>query len=95
MGAVRTLTLNLPEELAARVQSLVESGRYDSPEAVFAAGLDALPEGDEAFDRWLLEEVGPAYDRMMAGEEETFSSEQVFAELRRHHERRVKEAGGS
>lgn len=94
MGAVRQMTISLPEEQAEAVESLVASGRYGSAEEVVTAGLVALGAWDDEVETWLRDEVGPTYDAVMAGRETVFTSEEVFGELRAHHERRVAERRG-
>ncbi len=46
------------------------------------AGIGALQERDVAVERWLREEVAPAYDSMKADPSRGIPAEQVFATVR-------------
>ena len=43
-----------------------------------------------SMNRWLLEQVAPAYDAMHADPSRAIPAEQVFASLRVHHAERMK-----
>ena len=47
------------------------------------AGLRALQERDAAVERWLKEEVAPAYDAVKADPSRLIPAEQAFAEMRK------------
>lgn len=89
MPATQKRTFSLPPEQASYIDDLVASGGYASASEVVRAGLRALRERDEAMDRWLREEVVPVYERVMSGETKTVPIDDVFDELRRHHEKRA------
>ncbi len=90
MGAVKKRTFSLPEEHAAYIDKKVSSGAYASASEVVRAGLRALQEQDAAVERWLNEEVGPAYDAIKAGTEKVQSASSVFAEARARYAGRRK-----
>jgi len=52
--------------------------------------LHALQERDAAVERWLLEEVAPAYDAMNADPSRAIPAGTVFSELRSRGPRVVK-----
>lgn len=83
-------TVSLPDEQAAFIDSLVETGAYASASEVVRAGLRALQERDEAVERWLREEVAPVYDAMQADPSRAIPADQVFAAIRAHHAARLK-----
>jgi antitoxin ParD1/3/4 len=82
MPELQKRTVSLPAEHAAFIDAKVSSGAYATASEVVRAGLRALQERDEAIERWLREEVVPAYDEMMAHPERAIPAKQVFHELR-------------
>ncbi len=93
MGAVEKRTITLAAEQASFIDAKVATGEYGSASDVVQAGIEALQERDAAIERWLREEVVPTYERMKADPSRGIPAEKVFAELRAHHEKRLK-AGG-
>ena len=75
-------TFSLPVEHAAFIDAKVASGAYASGSEVVRAGLRALRERDEAVERWLRDEVAPAYDEWAANPKSAIPAEDVFADLR-------------
>nr|WP_137131796.1 type II toxin-antitoxin system ParD family antitoxin [Rhizobium sp. FY34] len=63
MQGSRSLNIILPADLADMVASKVASGEYASESEVIREGLLSLVSKDEEMERWLLDEVAPAYDR--------------------------------
>ena len=55
--------------------------------------LRALRARDEAVERWLLEEVAPAYDAMKADPSRGVDADTVFAGVRARHAARLKADG--
>jgi antitoxin ParD1/3/4 len=90
MSSIEKRTVSLPPEHAAYIDAKVASGAYASASEVVRAGLRALQERDEAVERWLREQVAPAYDRMKASPKRALPAKDVFGNLRAHHERRLK-----
>jgi len=81
VAATTSLKITLPLEMAELVRAKVESGRYASESDVIADSLRALAEDDAAFDRWLVEDVGPTVDAIDAGREKTYSLEETRERL--------------
>lgn len=75
-------TVSLPPEHTAYIDGLVASGSYASASEVVRAGLRALQEREAAVDRWLREEVAPAYDATVADPARARPADAVFAALR-------------
>ena len=82
-------TVSLPEEHAAFIDALVASGAYASASEVVRAGIRALQERDAAVERWLREEVAPVYDAMQADPGRAIGLDDVFADIRARHARRL------
>ena len=90
MASITKRTVSLPREHAAFIDELVAKGTYASASEVVRAGLRALRERDAAVERWLAEDVAPAYDRLREDPSRTLSAQSVFDEVRAHHAERLK-----
>ncbi|AZG78739.1 type II toxin-antitoxin system ParD family antitoxin [Methylocystis rosea] len=90
MSATEKRTFSLPTEQATFIDQLVASGSYASGSEVIRAGLRALQERDAAVERWLRDEVAPAYDEIKAYPDRTLSSEKLFDNIRKRHAARLK-----
>lgn len=90
MSKISKRTFSLPAEHAAYIDLKVSSGAYASGSEVIRAGLRALQERDAAVERWLREDVAPAYDEMKAAPERGLSPKSVFAEARARYTARRK-----
>ena len=90
LSTIEKRTISLPTEHAAFIDAKVALGDYASASEVIRAGLRALQERDAAVERWLRDEVTPAYDRMKADPKRGIPAERVFAELRARHASRSK-----
>ena len=91
MSTVQKRTISLPGEQAAFIDAKVAAGDYASASEVIRAGLRALKEQDDAIERWLREEVAPTYDAMLADPSRALSVDAAFAEIRAHHQQRLKD----
>ena len=85
MSAVEKRTISLPSEHAAFIDAKVASGAYASASEVVRAGLRALQERDEAVERWLREDVAPAFGKMKARPKRGVPASKVFADIRARH----------
>ena len=90
MAATAKRTFSLPAEHAKFIDAKVASGDYASGSEVVRAGLRALQERDAAVERWLNEEVGPAYDAMKKDPSRGIPAEEVFSTIRARHAKRLK-----
>jgi antitoxin ParD1/3/4 len=89
MSAAEKRTISLPAEQATYIDSLVAKGDYASASEVVRAGLRALQERDAAVERWLRDQVAPAYDAMQADPGRAIPAETAFQAVRAHHARRL------
>ena len=92
MRTTQQLSITLPTEMAQKVKARVASGDYASESEVIREGLRALEERDAVVERWLREEVVPAYDAWKAKPQDTLSLEEAFERL---EERRSVRAGST
>lgn len=94
MASVEKRTFSLSPEQAGYIDAQVASGAYATASEVVRAGLRALQERDAAVERWLREEVVPAYDAWKADPSRAIPAEEVFAELRALHREQVGDGRG-
>jgi antitoxin ParD1/3/4 len=96
MPAVEKRTISLPAEQASYIDGLVASGAYASASEVVRAGLRALQERDAAVERWLRDEVIPAYDAMASDPDRGISATAIRDALNaRHAQRQLKAKRGA
>lgn len=85
MSSTEKRTFSLPSEHAAFIDAKVSSGAYASGSEVIRAGLRALQERDAAVERWLRDEVVPAYNAIKTDPNRGIAAKTVFDDLRIHH----------
>ncbi len=85
MRTTQQFSITLTKELAGLVKSMVANGTYATESEVIRDGLRALQARERATDRWLLEQVGPAYDALKADPERAVSASQVRARIAAEH----------
>ena len=92
MRSTRQMSITLPLEMAQLVKDKVSSGAYASESEVIRDGLRALQDRDAAIEKWLREEVAPAYDAHKAHPESASSLDSAFARLDQHMNDPAKQA---
>ena len=81
MSATREMQITLSAELTARVREIMATGRYASENEVITESLSALVERDADIETWLIEDVGPAFDRWAADPARAIPLDEAFADL--------------
>lgn len=81
MRTTQSLSITLPIEMAEMVKSKVASGEYASESEVIRDGLRTLLARDAAIEKWLVEEVVPAYDELKAHPERAISADDLRKRL--------------
>ena len=81
------LSITLPNELAEAVKEKVSSGQYATESEVIRDGLRALMARDRAVDRWLRDQVGPAYDALKTDPSRGVTAKQVRERLTAEHKK--------
>ena len=90
MAATHKRTVSLPAEQAAFIDAKVTAGDFASASEVVRAGLRALKERDQAVERWLRNEVAPAYDAMASDPGRALDGAALRADLQARHAERLK-----
>lgn len=81
MSKVQKRTFSLTEEQAKFIDRKVASGEYASSSEVVRDGLRTMVERDAAIERWLREEVVPAYEAYLKDPSTALPLEEAFAEI--------------
>ncbi len=87
MRTTQQMSITLPNELAQTVRAKVASGEYASESEVIRDGLRILVARDRAVERWLREQIGPAYDALKANPSRAVAAAQIRAHLAAEHKR--------
>jgi putative addiction module CopG family antidote len=82
MRTTKQLSITLPNELAEVVRAKVASGEYATESEVIRDGLRVLMARDRAVEQWLRDQVGPAYDRLVADPSRAVTADHVLARLK-------------
>lgn len=85
MRTTQQFSITLPTEMAGLVKSLVATGAYATESEVFRDGLRALMARERATERWLDEQVGPAYDALKANPARAVGIDNVRARIAAEH----------
>ena len=85
MRTTQQFSITLPNEMAGLVKSMVATGIYATESEVFRDGLRALMARERAMTRWLLDQVGPAYDALQADPSRAVSPDEVRARIAAEH----------
>ena len=87
MRTTQQMSITLPNELAVAVRAKVASGEYASESEVIRDGLRVLMARDRAVERWLRDQVAPAYDALKADPSRAVSAAEVRARIAAEHKR--------
>jgi len=89
MRTTQQFSITVPNEMADMIRAKVQSGEYASESEVFRDGLRALQARDRALEKWIRDEVVPAYDAMKADPSRGIPIEEVRARLAEKHAKRL------
>jgi antitoxin ParD1/3/4 len=81
MRTTQQMSITLPNELAGAVRAKVASGEYASESEVIRDGLRVLMARDRAIERWLRDQVRPAYDALKADPSRAVTATEIRARL--------------
>lgn len=84
MRTTQSLSITLPHEMAQMVKAKVASGEYATESEVIRDGLRALAARDAALEKWLRDEVVPAYDAVMADPGKALSAKDAWERIAAH-----------
>ena len=85
MRTTQQLSITLPKAMADAIKSKVAAGEYASESEVIRDGLRVLMARDRAVERWLRDQVGPAFDAIQADPSRAVTVDQVRARLAAAH----------
>ena len=86
MRTTQQFSITLPNEMAGLVKSMVATGAYATESEVFRDGLRALMARERAMERWLNDQVGPAYDALKTDPARAIGPDQMRARIAAEHQ---------
>jgi len=89
MRTTQQFSITVPNEMADMIRAKVQSGEYASESEVIRDGLRALQARDRLLEKWIRDEVVPAYDAMKADPSRGIPIEDVRARLAERHAKRL------
>ncbi|MCW2481080.1 type II toxin-antitoxin system ParD family antitoxin [Candidatus Symbiopectobacterium sp. NZEC135] len=87
MRTTQQMSITLPNEMAAQIKARVASGEYASESEVIREGLRALMARDSAVDKWLKEQVIPAWESLQHDESKSLSATDLRNRLKVEHKK--------
>ena len=85
MRTTQQMSITLPKDMAEIVKHKVRTGEYASESEVIRDGLRTLLARDRAMEKWLHNQVGPAYDALKCSPASAITADQVLARLSAEH----------
>ena len=77
----KTVTIEMPDDLAAFTEAKVSDGAYASVEDAVLAAVNSAMDRDVFLQRWMEDAVIPSFDAWHEAGRPTFSEEEVAAEI--------------
>lgn len=87
MRTTQQFSITLPNEMADIIKTKVAAGEYATESEVIRDGLRALMARDRAVDKWLMQEVGPAFDALKANPARKVTVDQLREALAAEHKK--------
>ncbi len=84
MRTTQQFSITVPNEMADMIRAKVQSGEYASESEVIRDGLRTLQMRDRALEKWIRDEVVPAYDAFKADPSRGIPIDDVKASLEAH-----------
>ncbi|MGM0512197.1 MAG: type II toxin-antitoxin system ParD family antitoxin [Pseudomonadota bacterium] len=92
MRTTQQMSITLPNEMAAQIKARVASGEYASESEVIREGLRALIARDQAVEKWLHDQVVPAWNALKNGQSAGVSAGDIRARLKGEHKKATGES---
>ncbi|MGH6978949.1 MAG: ribbon-helix-helix domain-containing protein, partial [Brevundimonas sp.] len=93
MAATRKITVELPEDVARRVELRVATGDYESESAIVTASLRAQMDSDDQFADWTHKALPDALAEWRAAPDRVRPASEVFESvLARYEARKARES---
>ena len=90
MSTVRTIQVQVSEEVAEYIHRQVETGRFADEEGVVTHALEDAVELEAEIERWLRDEVKPTLERIEREGSQGLTADEVRTDLDRR--RRARQA---
>ena len=87
MRTTQQFSITLPNEMADIVKTKVAAGEYATESEVIREGLRVLMARDRATEKWLLQEVGTAFDLLKSDPSRGVSVARVRTTLAAEHKK--------
>ena len=85
MRTTTQMSITLPNDMASLVRAKVQIGEYASESEMIRDGLRVLLARDRIIEDWLNNQVGAAYDALVADPSRALTVDQVRARLAAEH----------
>lgn len=93
MVAMRKITVEVPEDVARRLERRLAAGGYADESAIVTASLTAQLDQDESFERWTGDDLQTALADWRAAPDAVRPAAEVFdGALARYEARKAREA---
>jgi antitoxin ParD1/3/4 len=92
MSKVEKRTFSITTQQAEFIDRKVAEGVYASGSEIIREGLRAIKAREERIERWIVEEIIPAYEEWKANPDDVYTTEEVFDAVDRAIDEAAKKA---